>query len=243
MQRACGSLLLVASHAVGAVGAPQPLQYALPAYALPALGGGGGGGASTAAVAAAQHRARLLGAARGLVLVVHACLRPAVAPPDGAAAPVPLQMLSEVAFALLAVDGAVPLHAAAAAAAASDGALPRGAALAALPAMHTLALQLLHSTFRAAGRHALGLCSAAADAVQLSWRRTDAAAAADANAPPPLRDARLRAAAYALSIELLELFGGGGGARPRRRPRRRRARRPSAAGRRRRRRPRRRPRL
>ena len=58
-------------------------------------------------------------------------------------------MLCDLAFFILREDGALPLPAPAA------DALPRGWLLVLLPELHRLALQLLLSLVRAAGRHAL----------------------------------------------------------------------------------------
>jgi len=58
-------------------------------------------------------------------------------------------MLCDLAFFILGEDGALPLPAPAA------DALPRGWLLVLLPELHRLALQLLLSLVRAAGRHAL----------------------------------------------------------------------------------------
>ena len=201
------------------------LPYSLPCYPLESLGP-----AATAVYSPAEQafaREALAGAAHALVLAIHAMLRPPSVGKDGGKnehplrseaqqaqqaraadsggsaekrnerleVRLPLQMLVELSLLTLAQDGALPLRAP------PEGAIAYDALLPVLPQIHTLSLQLLHSTVGASHRHALAHLRPISYGLALCWRRTEAAG------PRHFRSERLRLASHQLASALLGALG------------------------------------
>lgn len=176
---------------VGSICDRPSLRYSLPpsyapfgaAVPLPPLPG------SPAEDRAAQC-ARLLGATLCTVRALHSALSPIILPPEGCMLSVPLDMIVELVVHGLAVDAAPPFV----------GALPHPPLLLALPELHTMLLQLLHSTLTV-GRNLLSHLPAIADSLRLVWTRTGR------GGPPHFQCPGLRAAAYSLTAALLVVLG------------------------------------
>ncbi|KAL1495788.1 hypothetical protein AB1Y20_016650 [Prymnesium parvum] len=141
----------------------------------------------------ASHRTALLDGCNGLVLALHACLVPSAR--AASCVPVPIGLLCTFALAILEQDVSLPVKQQA------EGVVPHAALLLVVADVHVLALQLLHSTLSAAGRHTLPYTRRICDAIRASLSRS----APDGS--PVFRSSRLRCATYALATALIDTLG------------------------------------